>query len=311
MTPDRSMFEPRLTARRRAGFVFAALCLLLAVTAMGLLFVLLGQVFYRGVPWLSEHFLTRNPSVLSPKEGGMHSAIIGSLWLIGLTTLFAVPVGVGAALWLEEYAPRNRLTGLIRLNIANLAGVPSIVYGILGLAIFVRWAHFDHSVLSGALTLSLLILPVIIIASREAIAAVPDSTRHAAFALGATRWQTVWHHVLPAALPGIMTGVILSLSRAIGETAPLIMVGAAVLVLFTPGGGLPESVTPGGLWEWLGTALSDPFTAMPIQVFHWAGQPDEDFHDLAAAGIVVMLTVLLTMNSIAIGIRAWQQSRRS
>jgi phosphate transport system permease protein len=217
-----------------------------------------------------------------------------------MTALISVPVGVGAAIYLHEFAGTNRFTRFIQLNIANLAGVPSIVYGILGLTLFVRgWQielfgkprdlSFGRSVLAGALTMSLLILPVIIIATREALAAVPQSLRLGAYALGATRWQTVRHHVLPAALPGMMTGVILALSRAIGEAAPLIMLGALTYVAFVPSSPL------------------DAFTALPIQIYYWSDQPQVEFHHLAAAGIIVLLAVLLSMNAVAIAIRTWQQ----
>jgi phosphate transport system permease protein len=202
-------------------------------------------------------------------------------------------VGVAAAIYLEEFGGRGKLSAFIDINIANLAGVPSIVYGILGLAIFVRWFSLQRSVLAGALTMSLLILPVIIMSSREAIRAVPHSIRQAALALGATPWQTVRHHVLPAALPGILTGLILALSRAIGETAPLIMIGALTYVAFVPSGPM------------------DAFTALPIQIFNWASRPQAEFHQLAAAGIVVLLAVLLIMNAAAIIIRHRSQRDRA
>jgi phosphate transport system permease protein len=256
------------------------------------LIALLSQIIAVGAPWISARFLTGTPMRSIPERSGISAAILGTLWLSVLTTITSVPVGVGAAIYLHEFAPRNRLTRFIHLNIVNLAGVPSIVYGILGLAIFVRWLQFDRSVLSGALTLSLLVLPVIIIAAREALAAVPDSIRQAAFALGATRWQMVWSHVLPAALPGIMTGLILALSRAIGETAPLILIGALTYVPFAP------------------TSVYDKFTALPLQIHFWAEQPQEIFHELAAATIMVLLAILLTMNALAIGIRTWHQRTR-
>jgi phosphate transport system permease protein len=226
-----------------------------------------------------------------PENAGCKSALYGSVWIITLTGLFAVPVGVAAAIYLQEYAPKNRLTRLIQVNIANLAGVPSIVYGILGLAVFIRGMYLDRSVIAGALTLSLLILPVIIIASREALAAVPNSIRLAAYSLGATRWQTIGAHVLPAAIPGIMTGVILALSRAIGEAAPLLMIGGLTFITFVPEGPM------------------DAFTAMPLQIFNWTDAPQKEFHQLAAAAIIVLLAVLLTMNAVAVGIRGWQQRR--
>ncbi len=190
--------------------------------------------------------------------------------------------------------------------------MPSIVYGILGLALFVRWLLGNRGVLAGGLTMSLLVLPVIIIAAREALVAVPKSIREAAYAVGATRWQCVRYHVLPAALPGILTGIILALSRAIGETAPLIMLGALTFITFVPGQWNDSySVTPLGLWHWLNGALESQFTALPIQIYNWASQPDDIFRELAAAGIIVLLVVLLSMNALAAGIRAWQQRHRS
>jgi phosphate transport system permease protein len=202
-----------------------------------------------------------------------------------------VPVGIAAAIYLEEYAPDNRLTRFIHLNIANLAGVPSVVYGLLGLTVFVRWCAFGRSVLAGAAALALLVLPVVIIASREALLAVPKSIREAAYAVGATRWQTIRHHVLPAALPGILTGVILALSRAIGEAAPLIVVGAVAYIRAVPHGPL------------------DPFSALPIKIFNWSELAAPEFVRLAGAAILVLLALLLSMNAVAVGIRAWQQRR--
>ena len=293
MTPDHSMFEPRLARRRLVGRLFVAGLVSLTLVAVVVLALLLVSVAGDGAKWLSWDFLNRFPSQLRPERAGLKSALFGTLWLISLTAIVSVPIGMGAALYLHEYARKGRLTRLIELNIANLAGVPSVVYGILGLAVFVRLCDFGRSVLAGAMTLSLLILPVIIIASREALAAVPNSIRQAAFGLGATRWQTVRAHVLPAALPGMMTGVILALSRAIGEAAPLIMIGALTFIAFVPEG--PR----------------DDFTAMPIQIFNWCDQPEEIFRELAAAGILVMLGMLLPLNAVAVGIRAWHQRRKA
>lgn len=228
--------------------------------------------------------LTNFPS-RHPSKAGLKSAIVGSIWLLALTALFAIPIGISAAVYLEEFAAKNRVNRFIEVNIANLAGVPSIVYGILGLAVFVRGADLGRSVLAGAATMSLLILPVIIIAAREALKAVPDSLRASAFALGGTRWQVTQHHVLPAALPGILTGVILAMSRAIGETAPMIMIGALSYVAFVPRGPM------------------DDFTVLPIQIFNWIAMPQEEFHMLGACGILVLLTILLLMNATAIYIR--------
>lgn len=290
--PD-SSYTPRLRSRRRLGRVFHILCGLMSVVGLAFLVVLIVRVLDEGVPWFSREFLANFPSILDPTKAGVKSALWGSVWLIGITGLVSVPVGVAAAVYLEEYAPDNRLTRVIQVNIANLAGVPSIVYGILGLAVFVRWLRFDRSVLAGALTLSLLIIPVIIIATREALLAVPQSFRHAAYALGATRWQTIRSHVLPAALPGLMTGVILAVSRAIGEAAPLLMIGALTYVAFVPEGPL------------------DGFTALPLQIYFWCDLPQHEFHHLAAAGIMVLLGILLPMNAVAIGVRAWHQRRRA
>jgi phosphate transport system permease protein len=205
--------------------------------------------------------------------------------VIGLTALFAIPVGVGAAVYLEEYAPNNRWTRLLKTNIANLAGIPSIVYGLLGLGVFVSVLALGRTIISGALTMALLILPVIIIASEEAIRAVPPSLRQAAFALGATRWQVARDHVIPAAMPGILTGIILSISRAMGETAPLLVVGAAAYVTFNP------------------TGLTSGYTALPVQIYEWARRPQQEFQDLAAAAIIVLLVLLLMLNGTAIYLR--------
>jgi len=273
-----------LQRRRAKARWFRRLCQVLTWLCLVLLALLLVHATREGLPWLNVGFLTEFPSRF-PERAGIKSALFGTLWLISLTAFFSIPFGVAAAVYLEEYAGKNRLNSLIEVSIANLAGVPSIVYGILGLTVFVRWLALGRSVLAGALTMSLLILPVIIIASREALRAVPGSIRHAAFALGATRWQTTRHHVLPAALPGILTGTILALSRAIGETAPLIMIGALTYVAFVPEGPM------------------DAFTALPIQIFNWVSRPQPEFHELAAAGIVVLLTVLLMMNAVAVLIR--------
>lgn len=292
MSAPASLFAPRLARRRLVGGVFTALCLVFSLFALVVLAMLLTRVFAEGWRYITPHFFTNPPSDLNPELAGIKVAIIGSVLLIGLTALVAVPVGIGAAVYLEEYARHGRLSRFIALNIANLAGVPSIVYGILGLAVFVRWLALGRSVVSGALTMALLALPVIIIASREAIGAVPSSLREAAYGLGATRWQVVRYHVMPAALPGMMTGIILALSRAIGEAAPLILVGAATYVFQAPQG------------------LGDAFTVLPIQIFNWAEKPDPEFHGLAAGAIIVLLGVLLTMNAAAIGIRAWQQNQK-
>lgn len=273
--------------RRRRQFLsaaFAVVCFLATVTCVLILAALLISIFYHGWPWLSAELLTNFPSRV-PQQAGIKAALVGSLWLIGLTALFSVPIGVGCALYLEEYAANSRWKKLVQLNISNLAGVPSIVYGILGLGLFVRALSLQRSVLSGALTLTLVVLPIVILAAQEALRAVPDSIRHASYALGATRWQTVRHQVLPAAMPGIMTGVILALSRALGEAAPLVAIGAATFMTFVP-------VSP-----------MDTFSALPLQIFDWAGRPQDEFHNVAAAGIIVLLAVLVVLNMIAIVLR--------
>lgn len=280
---------PNLSHRRARASAFRAVCMVFTWLCMVLLAVLLVQATWEGLPWLDWQFVTDFPSRF-PERAGIKSALYGTLWLISFTAAFSIPIGVAAAIYLEEYARASRINSLIEVSIANLAGVPSIVYGILGLAIFVRWLSLGRSVLAGAMTMSLLILPVIIIASREALRAVPASIRQAALALGATSWQTIRHHVLPAALPGILTGTILALSRAIGETAPLIMIGALTYVAFVP------------------TGPMDAFTALPIQIFNWVSRPQQEFHQLAAAGIIVLLAVLLLMNAAAVIIR--QRSQR-
>lgn len=277
-------FRPQRERRRLVGQAFKWICFAATALAVVALAVLLIDILRQGAGHLSLDFLTRFPSRF-PERAGIRSALFGTLWIISFTGLIAFPLGVGAAIYLEDYAPRNRATRVIETNIANLAGVPSIVYGVLGLAVFVRFLALGRSVLAGALTLALLILPVIIISAQEAIRAVPPSIREGGLALGATKWQTLRHLVLPVAMPGILTGTILALSRAIGETAPLIMIGALTFVAFTPRGPLDE------------------FTVLPIQIFNWVARPQPEFHELAASAIIVLLAVLLTMNAVAIVLR--------
>ncbi len=286
MTADARAVSARRLARRRAfGVGFAALCTLAAFAGVAALALLLYDVTRDGFGALSWDFLNSYPSRIAARAG-VKSAFWGTLWLMGLTAVFSIPVGIGAAIYLEEYAGRSLFVRIIETNISNLAGVPSIVYGILGLAVFVRGLDMGRSVLAGSLTMTLLVLPIVIIAAREALRAVPPSLREAALALGATRWQTVRGQVLPAALPGMMTGVILALSRAIGETAPLIMIGALTYIAFTP------------------QSVNDPFTVLPIQVFNWVSDARTQFHELAAAAIVVLLVMLLLMNALAVFLRA-------
>jgi phosphate transport system permease protein len=277
--------------RRTLGTVFAVLCGAATLVGVASLAVLLWKLAADGLPRLDGRFLTSFASRV-PERAGIRAALAGSIWLLGLTAAIAFPVSVAAAIYLEEYARRSWVTRLIQLNIANLAGVPSIVYGILGLTVFVRTFGLGRSIISGALTLSLLILPVIIMAAQEAIRAVPSSIREAAYGLGATRWQVVSMQVLPMAMPGILTGTILALSRAVGETAPLIMVGAVGFIAFTPKG------------------LGDPFTVLPLQIYNWISRPQTEFHQLAAAGILVLLGLLLTMNAAAIMLRNRYQTHR-
>ncbi len=277
--------------RRHAGDrllgLFGLLAMLLGLVALG---ALLYDIARDGLGRLSWQFITSYPSRRA-EQAGILPALIGSIYVIGITTLIAVPLGVGAALHLEEYGVRGRLSRIIEINISNLAGVPSIIYGLLGLGLFVRILGMGRSVLAGACTLALLVLPVIIISTREALRAVPSSLREGSYALGATRWQTIWHQVLPAAFPGILTGLILALSRAIGETAPLITIGALTYVPFLP------------------SDLYSPFTVLPIQIFNWVSRPQAAFAENAAAGIVVLLLLLLAMNAVAIVLRDRFQQR--
>jgi phosphate transport system permease protein len=277
-------FNRRLAFRKGIGGVFYLLFLVAVFIGILGLITLLAQVLIEGIPWLSWHFVTDYPS-RHPEEAGLKSALMGTVWVMGLTAAFTIPVGVGAAIYLEEYASDNWLSRVIEINISNLAGVPSIVYGLLGLAVFVQWLALGRSVLAGALTLGLLVLPVVILASREAIRAVPNTYRQAAYALGADRWQMIKGVVLPAAFPGVLTGVILALSRAIGEAAPVIAISALVYLTFVPSDPL------------------DRFTVLPIQIFNWISRPQAEFRGLAAAGIIILLVILLTMNALAIFLR--------
>jgi len=284
---------PARTARRHAGDKLLALFGLLA-TLLGLMTLgaLVYDVLADGAGRLSWQFLTSYPSRRAD-DAGIFAALVGTFYVILLTAAIAIPFGVAAAVHLEEYSTRGRFSRLIEINIANLAGVPSIIYGLLGLGLFVRMMGMGRSVLAGACTLALLVLPVVILATREALRAVPPSLREGSYALGATKWQTIWHQVLPAALPSILTGLILALSRAIGETAPLITIGALTYVPFTPD----------SIWS--------PFTVLPIQIFNWVSRPQAAFAENAAAGIVVLLLLLLVMNAGAIVLRDRLQQIRS
>lgn len=285
-----SNFKSSVGVRHGFDRVFAALVFLATLLGIVVLAVLLVDVALQGLPQLDWSFVT-SLSSSDPAASGFLPAILGSLWLLTIVIVVAVSLGIGAAIYLEEYAADTWLNRLVEVNISNLAGVPSIVYGLLGLGVFVYILGFGRSILTGGLILSLLILPVIIIATREAIRAVPTAVREGAYALGATKWETVRHHVLPQALPGALTGSILALSRAIGETAPLIAIGAVPYMGFLPNG------------------LFSRFTAMPIQIYSWTSQIQEEFVNLAATGIVVLMIVLLAANSGAILLRSRFQRR--
>lgn len=270
--------------RRRRDHLAKLLFLAATSIAVAALMALLTNVIVDGIASVRPELFTNYPSRRA-SSSGLKSALVGTLLMVAIMAPIAFLLGVGAAVFLEEYARKGAVTRLIQLNISTLAGVPSIVYGILGLTLFVRGLHLERSLLSGALTMTLLILPIIIVSAQEAIKAVPNSRREASYALGATKWQTVQRSVLPSAFPGILTGVILAISRAIGETAPLVMIGALTYVAF-----LPQSIL-------------DQFTVLPIQIYNWIAKPQTDFHDLAAGGIIVLLVLLLSLNFVAIILR--------
>lgn len=287
----REALEKRIIRRKRLNAVFHSLFFLCALFGIAVLFILLFDVAKKSIGWLDFDFITSFDS-RKFEEAGMVAGIVGSLYLIAIAAPLSFVLGVATAIYLEEYAKPNRLNWLIQTNISNLAGVPSIVYGLLGLAIFVRYLGFGRSVLSGGLTLTLLILPIIIVAAQEAIRAVPVSLRHASYALGAGKWTTIFRVVLPSALPGMLTGSILAVSRALGETAPIIIIGAVTYTAKLPQG------------------LLDSFTAMPIQIYNWTGLPKAEFQHLAAAGIIVLMTILLSVNALAILLRNKYSKRR-
>lgn len=284
---NQQSYRPRLARRQSMSTIWKWVFFSSTAIALLLLVVLLGSILRNGWGWLSWNLITKTPSRFNPREGGMNPAVWGSLWIVLGSGIVSFLIGVGAAIYLEEYAQRGRVTDFINTNIANLAGVPSIVYGLLGVVVFVDWMNMGRSILAGALAMALLILPVVVVSSREAIRAVPPSLREASYGLGATRWQTVQHHVLPAAMPGIMTGVILSMSRAIGETAPLLAISGASLVRFAP------------------ASIFSDFIVMPLQIYNWSADFTEELQRLSAAAIIVLLIVLLLMNSLAIAIRQY------
>jgi phosphate transport system permease protein len=277
-------FNPQVARRKLTGTIFLGACMAAIGILLIALIALLVDVLTKGVPWLDVGFLTGVPSRRAA-SAGILPALVGSLEIGLMTGLISFPIGVGAAIYLEEYARDTLVTRTLRTNIANLAGVPSIIYGIFGLAIFVRAMGLGKSPLAAALTLALLMMPIVIIATIEALRAVPDSQREGAYALGATRWQTVRGSVLPAAAPGIVTGVILAMARAIGEAAPIIVIGAAAFVTFLP------------------TPLQEGFSIVPIQVYQWASRPQADFQGIAAAAILVLLILMVILNGLAIVVR--------
>ena len=281
---EKEKYQQRLAKRQRTGKIFEIMCIISITIGIGMLALLLWYVADQGLHKLDWQFLISFPSRF-PERAGIYGALLGTLYVIGTGGLIAFVLGVGTAIYLEEYANDTRLSRILQVNIANLAGVPSIVYGILGLEIFVRFAGLGRSVLAGSLTIALLILPIVIIASQEALKAVPSSIREGGFALGASKWQVVSILVIPQAFASILTGVILAVSRAIGETAPLIVMGALTFVPFAPDG------------------FMSPFTVLPIQIFNWVSRPQHGFHEIAAAGIVVLLITLILLNSVAIFLR--------
>ena len=289
-TPETVRLRAEGSVARRQAWSRASRWILLVATLLGLVvLVILGiDNAITGIPSLDWDFLTHYPSRFA-ERAGIRSSIFGSVWVLVFTVVFAIPVAVGAAVWMEEFAPRNAILTTVRLNIANLAGVPSIIYGILGLAVFVRLLEFGTSILAGSLTLALMILPMTVITSVEAISQVPPSIREGSLALGASRWQTVWHHVLPGAMPGIMTGTILAVARAAGETAALIMIGAFTFIAFDPALSF--------------TGLLDSFTTLPIQVYNWTIRPQAEFRANAAAGIIVLMIAVIGLNALALVVR--------
>lgn len=273
----------------RKDKLFKGFGIFTTLAAIGVLGIFLAFILYMGLDRISWEFITALPSRF-PKQTGIYTAIVGTIYIMVLVTIFALPIGIGAGIYLEEYGTGSKFDTFLEINISNLAGVPSIIYGLLGLEVFVYFAGFGNSILSGALTLSLLILPIIIVSTREAVSAVPSSIKEASVAMGASKWQTIWHQTLPASIGGIITGVILAVSRAIGETAPLIVIGALAYVPFTP------------------LSVFDKFTVVPIQIYNYVTRPQHDFVVAAAAAIIVLLFLTFLMNGIAVYLRnRWQK----
>lgn len=287
---DRELVQKKMGNRLLSNTIFKFIFFCATLFGLAILAILLYRILTQGLGWLDAGFL-QNFASRRPEEAGVKAALIGSLWLMAVVAPVSLFLGVGAALYLEEYAKKNRFNDFIKLNIANLAGVPSIVFGLLGLTIFVRQLALGRSVLAAGLTMSLLILPVIVVSAQEAIRAVPKELREASYGMGATKWQTIKNVVLPAAIPGILTGSILALSRAVGETAPLVVVGIPTFIAYLP------------------TGLLDQFTVLPMQIYNWTSRPQAEFQHVAAAGIMVLLVFLILMNSIAVFIRNKFQKR--
>jgi phosphate transport system permease protein len=294
---ERKDLQATVRRNRRIDSAFVAVGIVCTAIGLVTLSALLFDLAVDGAGRLSWHFFTSFPSRF-PAQAGILSAWVGTLLVMFVTALTAIPLGIASGVYLEEYAPKNWLTALIEINIANLAGVPSIVYGLMALGLFVYQLQLGQSVLAAGLTLALLILPIVIVATRESIRAVPGSVREAAYALGATKWQTVKDHVLPYSTGGILTGVIIALSRAIGETAPLITIGALTFIAFLPPAPI-KAEFPFVSFEW----LMSPFTVLPIQMFNWVSRPQEEFHFNAAAAGLVLIVATVLMNAVAIYVR--------
>ncbi|MFC3882924.1 phosphate ABC transporter permease PstA [Bacillus songklensis] len=287
---DRELVQKRMGSRLLFNSIFKFIFFCATLFGLAVLAILLYRILTQGLGWLDADFL-QNFASRRPEEAGVKAALVGSLWLMAVVAPVSLILGVGTAVYLEEYAKKNRFNDFIKLNISNLAGVPSIVFGLLGLTVFVRQLALGRSVLAAGLTMSLLILPVIVVAAQEAIRSVPKELREASLGMGATKWQTIKNVVLPAAIPGILTGSILALSRAVGETAPLVVVGIPTFIAYLP------------------TGVLDSFTVLPMQIYNWTSRPQADFQSVAAAGIIVLLAFLILMNSIAVFIRNKFQKR--
>ncbi|MBX2996805.1 MAG: phosphate ABC transporter permease PstA [Bdellovibrionaceae bacterium] len=296
---ERVVFDRKELSRRQLkDYIFAIMSLLALGFGLITLLLLIIDLASTGLGRIDYAFMTNFPSRM-PEKAGILSAWVGSLCVMFTTALAAIPLGIAAGVYLEEYAPKNWITAIIELNIVNLAGIPSITFGLMALSIFVYKFGFGQSILTAGLTLGLLVLPIIIVTTREALRTIPSTIREAAFAMGASRWQVIQHHLLPYSTGGILTGVIISLSRAIGETAPLITIGALTFIAFLPTSPFTEEF-PFVTIQW----IKDPFTVLPIQMFNWVSRPQEEFHVNAAAAGVILLTLTLLLNGAAIYIRA-------